>query len=1751
GTAPLTGEGVSVTPVTFTEVQTVQGGTKPVTVSAVTSQVGSVPVTVGVATTAGPIDEQQTLTSSVDPTAGTYKLNFRGNATGAIAWNADATAVQTALRLVAGLGTVTVTGGPLASASFVVTFHDMGNVPLLTVSNGTSMTGVVNEVQTLTPGIHATAGQFKVTYGGNSTADIAFGANAGTVQTALRLVEGLSAVTVTSDGTFATGDVFSVTFPVMGDVALLNVIDGTTPMTGAGSAGVVVTEAEGLKGALVNEAQTLTPSGIATAGAFQINYGGNATADIPYNTSAANVQIALRLVAGLGAVTVTSPGTFATGDAYTVTFPGKGDVAMLTVTDGATALEDTDANPVTVSVAEAIQTDGVKEVQTLTASALATGGQFKIDYGGVKTGLIAYSATAATVQTALRLVAGLETATVTGGRFDTGGAFVVTFPAIGNVAPLVVVSSTDDPMLRTGVPVTFTVAETIDGGNNPVTVAVTTTAGNLLALTATSTVTITNSISTAATGAITFVAKPVSGDRITLNDGAGNIRTYQAVSGAPNRAAGQFQVKSTAALTMTDLMTTINNATPVLGITASAVVQVAETQTLTASIAPTAGQFKIGYGGNLTANIAWDADHAAVQTALRLVAGLGAVTVTGEGLATEPFVVTFPGSGDVALLTVVNGTTALTGAASAAVTVTAAETTKGVVTNELQTLTPSITATAGEFKLNYGGNATANIAFDANAAAVQAALRLVAGLGTVTVTGGGFDTGAAFVVTFPQMGDVALLTITDGDIPLTGAASAAVTVTAAETRKGVAANAAKCILTNDVAGLAGNQAVSVSTFAAGRIVGTALTGGNSTNVVAGDLITLDDGTNPTVTFTFGTGAGKVAVGINKEASAANLANAINNATLLAITAVDNGDGTITLTQDAAGREGNTSVVENSNAITATAFAGALDGTTLSDGDTLTVDDGVNPAVVFTAREGTASGAHEFVIGGSSVRAMANAVAAINAANIAGDVSISAADNFDGSASLTNDNTGISGNQTVLTSGDNFAGSGMDSGLGASIDALSYTATLGAGTNYAGLSAGGSGQSYIWNDVSITGGANGDTVSFYGVYVGGNVTLALAASTDDGDVVTMQDDGAYSVYIGGNLGITQTTGLSTITLRDTLETMKVGGNVTINVGDVAAGTAVTTLRNVAVDGQLLYTGGTGDDDLELVNTVAVGDLATIVMGAGAGSNTLHVTSPETQTFTPSGSPDAGTWTLTYGELESASLDFDADAADVQAALRDLDGLGTVTVTGGGFDAGLSFVVTFPDALGEVPALTFTATDLLEGVDPVTVNVVKEITGFSVGAATGGGLSYTGGSGADTVEVGGASTHNGAATFAMGAGSNALTIRAGAVDGAFSYTGGADADAIDLGYSSFLVRGAFSASPGTGVNTLNLDNASVNGFTYTGGLLGDDLDIGATAFTSTANFAVTGGGGTDSLTMDNATIVGTVTYTGGAGDDTVDIGADSFNARGTVAIVTGTGTNDVTLNGRSRTVTFTGSTGADTLTAGDKDGSGGYIIDGDLAFIAGGGNDRLDFDGTLRKLTYTGLATGTGTDTFNLGAGGESVFDALSDVTINAGGVTALLSTVGTNIAVNTGTIKNANIRGNFLYNGSNGVDTLNIGQGAGTGMIVAKTVTMNLYGGGDTVNIDDSKFGQSSGTFAINTGAGGDTIGLDVDAASSTTFYRKATFTNASAVGGVVGGGIDTFNDRAVVGSAGTRYLAPTLATRPVFTAFWSSSSVINGDDSNG
>lgn len=90
-------------------------------------------------------NDVQTITVSGTPTGGSFRLNFNGQVTGAIAYNAAASAVEDAIEALSnvGAGNVSCSGGPFPGSTVVVTFQgDLAGQeqPLMTLYSN-SLTG--------------------------------------------------------------------------------------------------------------------------------------------------------------------------------------------------------------------------------------------------------------------------------------------------------------------------------------------------------------------------------------------------------------------------------------------------------------------------------------------------------------------------------------------------------------------------------------------------------------------------------------------------------------------------------------------------------------------------------------------------------------------------------------------------------------------------------------------------------------------------------------------------------------------------------------------------------------------------------------------------------------------------------------------------------------------------------------------------------------------------------------------------------------------------------------------------------------------------------------------------------------------------------------------------------------------------------------------------------------------------------------------------------------------------------------------------------------------------------------------------------------------------------------------------------------------------------------------------------------------------------------------------------------------------
>lgn len=196
------------------------------------------------------IDEVQTVTVLGGPTAGTFTLTFSGQTTSGIAYNAAASAVKSALEALSNVTTVTVTGD--AGGPYTVTFTDPGGQDVAQMTgSAASLTGGAVDIATTQAAVAAvnerqqveltgspSGGTFTLTWdpggGDETTGNIAYGASAATVQTAL---EGLTTPTSGDfDVTGADGGPWLVEFTGSYAGSNVNAMSGDAGnLTGGGS----------------------------------------------------------------------------------------------------------------------------------------------------------------------------------------------------------------------------------------------------------------------------------------------------------------------------------------------------------------------------------------------------------------------------------------------------------------------------------------------------------------------------------------------------------------------------------------------------------------------------------------------------------------------------------------------------------------------------------------------------------------------------------------------------------------------------------------------------------------------------------------------------------------------------------------------------------------------------------------------------------------------------------------------------------------------------------------------------------------------------------------------------------------------------------------------------------------------------------------------------------------------------------------------------------------------------------------------------------------------------------------------------------------------------------------------------------------------------------------------------------------------------------------------------------------------------
>lgn len=113
------------------------------------------------------VNEVQTITITGTPTGGTFTITYSGQTTSAIAYNATAATVQTALEALSNIGVnnVSCSGGAFPGTAVSVTFQNtLGKQNIAAMTTTDSLTGgssPASAVTTATAGVAATYGTYK------------------------------------------------------------------------------------------------------------------------------------------------------------------------------------------------------------------------------------------------------------------------------------------------------------------------------------------------------------------------------------------------------------------------------------------------------------------------------------------------------------------------------------------------------------------------------------------------------------------------------------------------------------------------------------------------------------------------------------------------------------------------------------------------------------------------------------------------------------------------------------------------------------------------------------------------------------------------------------------------------------------------------------------------------------------------------------------------------------------------------------------------------------------------------------------------------------------------------------------------------------------------------------------------------------------------------------------------------------------------------------------------------------------------------------------------------------------------------------------------------------------------------------------------------------------------------------------------------------------------------------------------------
>lgn len=758
------------------------------------------------------VNEKQRITISGRPDGGSFTLTYAGQTTAAIAYDASAATIESALEALSNIDAMTGTGGPMPNSTADMEFGGSlagTDVAPMTINTGSltktapSVTvttttaggaGGVNEVQTITANGVPNGGTWTITWGDQTTSALASTANAAAVQAALEALSNIGSGDVAVTGGALGVSAFTVTF--QGALGSANQPAMTVDESSLLGPNVTVSVATLTSGSpSQSEVQQFQLYGTPSGGTFTLSYDGQTTSAIAYDASTATIDAALEALSNIGAGDVTVGGGPLPGSAITVTFGG----AMANTALNEMTINGGSLTGGSISVSMSTPTQGVTGLLTgcdafwkldeTSGTRFDSVGAYDLAaYGGVTsaTGKIGNAlrgkcrATTSVLPNPRRnfsVVAWVKLSSTAASRTMIGGT---DNGVVGGVDMVPTPWSLEyykptgmDGFFRFGLrqangAMTYVNAETFGAP-----------AVGTWYMVAASWKNTTTSALDPREGRISVNAGTQDvggGSNEPASLGSGSHRIEVGVGGTYYVDVDEVGMWSSvlSAARIAELYNSGNGLTTPFPSGAN------EVQRITVNGSPSQGTFTLTYDGQTTDPIAYNASAATVDAALEALSNIGAGDVTCSGGPLPSTAVDIEFTGTLAQ-TNVNAITANDNGLKTSITTT---TQGNPGTNEVQRLSASPVPVAGTFTLTYDGQTTGNLDFDATASEIDAALEALSNIGSgdVTVTGGPINSANVTITFTGALASTNVVELTASS-SLTGASPTDVTV--ATTTEGV------------------------------------------------------------------------------------------------------------------------------------------------------------------------------------------------------------------------------------------------------------------------------------------------------------------------------------------------------------------------------------------------------------------------------------------------------------------------------------------------------------------------------------------------------------------------------------------------------------------------------------------------------------------------------------------------------------------------------------------------------------------------------------------------------------------------------------------------------------------------------------------------------------------------------------------------------------------------------------------------------